>query len=80
MEKYKSKQGVANRDPLAKAIFISEPGFYQLIFKSTLPLAEKFQDWVYSHVLASIRKYGSCQLYTNPFNDYFKIENETYLH
>ena len=27
-EKYKIKQGVTNRDPLAENIFISAPGFY----------------------------------------------------
>ena len=56
-------------------IFISEPGFYELIFKSKLPIAEKFRDWVFSTVLPSIRKYGWYKLFDNPKNKMFKIEN-----
>ena len=32
---------------------------YSLIFSSKLPEAERFQDWVYSEVLPSIRKHGA---------------------
>ena len=39
--------------------FISEPGLYQLIMRSNLPAAEKFQDWVFEEVLPSIRETGS---------------------
>jgi prophage antirepressor-like protein len=39
--------------------FISEPGLYQLIMRSSLPAAEKFQDWVFEEVLPSIRETGS---------------------
>ena len=42
-----------------KPIFISEPGLYQLIMRSNLPSAEKFQDWVFEEVLPSIRKTGT---------------------
>jgi prophage antirepressor-like protein len=42
-----------------KPIFISEPGLYQLIMRSSLPNAEKFQDWVFEEVLPSIRKTGT---------------------
>lgn len=38
---------------------ISEPGLYTLILKSTLPAAEKFQDWVTEEVLPTLRKSGS---------------------
>ena len=47
--------------------FINEPGFYSLVFRSKLPAAKKFQDWVFNKVL-SIRKYGYYKL--------FKIEND----
>ena len=38
---------------------LEEAGIYQLIFGSKLESAEKFQDWVFSEVLPSIRKTGS---------------------
>ena len=38
--------------------FISEPGLYQLIMRSTLPAAQRFQDWVFEEVLPAIRKSG----------------------
>ena len=79
-EKYKIKQWVTNRDPLAEAVFISEPGFYELVFKSILPIAEIFLDWVFSTVLPSIRKYGQYKLYDNPHNHMIMIGNETDLH
>lgn len=37
---------------------INEAGMYQLIFKSRLKEAEKFQDWVSSEVLPTIRRQG----------------------
>ena len=43
-------------------LFLTEPGVYQLIFKSKLPSAKSFQNWVYSEVLPSIRKTGSYTL------------------
>ena len=39
-------------------IFIDEPGFYELVFKSRLPSARIFREWVFTKVLPSIRKYG----------------------
>ena len=39
-------------------IFINEPGFYELVFKSKLPCAKIFREWVFAKVLPSIRKYG----------------------
>lgn len=38
---------------------IRERDVYALIFRSTLPAAEKFADWVFDEVLPSIRKTGS---------------------
>jgi prophage antirepressor-like protein len=37
---------------------IPESDVYRLIFRSNLPSAEKFQDWVYDEVLPTIRKTG----------------------
>ena len=39
-------------------IFIDEPGFYELVFRSRLPSARIFREWVFTKVLPSIRKYG----------------------
>jgi len=44
-----------------KAIYISEPGLYALISKCSLPVAEKFQDWIHEEVLPAIRKKGDVQ-------------------
>ena len=38
--------------------FINEPGFYELVFRSRLPSAKIFREWVFDKVLPSIRKYG----------------------
>ena len=37
-------------------IYINEPGLYQLIMKSKLKEAEKFQDWITDDLLPKIRK------------------------
>ena len=39
-------------------LFLNEAGFYELVFKSRLPSAIIFREWVFSKVLPSIRKYG----------------------
>ena len=49
-------------------IFLDEPGFYELVFRSRLPAAKMFREWVFSKVLPSIRKYG--------YYNKFKKENK----
>lgn len=39
--------------------FIPESDLYRLVFRSKLPSAEQFTDWVTSEVLPSIRKHGA---------------------
>jgi prophage antirepressor-like protein len=39
-------------------VFLREPGFYQLVFKSRKPEAQKFVKWVTHDVLPSIRETG----------------------
>ena len=46
-------------------IIIDEPGFYELVFKSRLPSAKMFREWVFSKVLPSIRKYGYFKMFDN---------------
>ena len=48
--------------------YINEVGFYELVFRSKLPAAKMFRQWVFSKVLPSIRKYG----YFNMFKSKFK--------
>jgi prophage antirepressor-like protein len=63
-------------------ILLYEPGLYQLVFESKLPIAEAFQDWVFSDVLPTIRKTGSYEL-PEPKSLYgkqLKLLNETDLH
>lgn len=54
-------KGVAFCDTLGgkqKLAIINESGLYSLIMHSKLPSANKFQHWVTSEVLPTIRKYG----------------------
>ena len=60
--------------------FINESGFYSLVLSSKLETAKKFEKWVTSQVLPSIRKFGYYKLFDNPNNKMFKIENEMDLH
>ena len=45
--------------------FIDEAGFYELVFKSRLPAAKFFREWVFTKVLPSIRKYGYFKMFDN---------------
>ena len=56
-----------NKPRIEEIMLLKEAGIYQLIFKSKLPSAEKFQDWVFEEVLPSIRKTG--QYSTNEFKE-----------
>ena len=46
-------------DAVKRGDFITEPQFYKLAIKANNPAAEKFQDWVTSEVLPTIRKHGA---------------------
>jgi anti-repressor protein len=37
---------------------VSEPGVYRLVMRSTLPEAERFQDWLAEEVIPALRKTG----------------------
>ena len=49
-------------------VFIDETGLYELVFKSRLPTAKDFREWIFSEVLPTIRKYG----YFNMFKSKIK--------
>jgi prophage antirepressor-like protein len=40
------------------SVYVNEPGFYQLVMRSKMASAERFQQWVYEEVLPSIRRRG----------------------
>lgn len=40
-------------------VIVSEAGLYKLVFKSGMPNADEFTDWVAAEVLPSIRKHGA---------------------
>ncbi|CAB4003635.1 toxin Bro [Paramuricea clavata] len=63
-------------------VLLREPGVYQLIFNSRLPIAEDFQDWVFREVLPSIRKTGTYSLPDRRSLRYNQmiLLNETDLH
>ena len=46
-------------------IFLDEAGFYELVFRSRLPTAKFFREWVFAKVLPSIRKYGYYKMIDN---------------
>ena len=43
--------------------YINEAGFYELVFRSRLPAAKMFRQWVFSKVLPSVRKYGYFKMF-----------------
>lgn len=47
-----------NSPQVEKGDWITEPQFYKLAFKASNDVAEKFQDWVATEVLPSIRRNG----------------------
>ena len=53
--------------------YLSEPGVYQLIFKSKTQFAEEFQDWVFEEVLPKLRNQG---LYITHDNDESLVDYE----
>lgn len=57
-------KGVLKRNALTdggmqEMSFIPESDLYRLVFRSKLPMAERFTDWVTSEVLPSIRRRGA---------------------
>ena len=58
--------------------FIDEPGFYELVFKSRLPSARIFREWVFTKVLPSIRKYGYYKMIDTKIKQRVIIEGVKY--
>ena len=71
-------KGSVKHGPLQTRSYI-KPFVYALIFCSKLPNAKRFQRWVFSEVLPSIRKTGQYRLPT-PVCSQVIIMNETDFH
>ena len=53
---------VSHEKSINRKVFINEPLLYALIFKSNKDKAIRFQEWIYSEVIPSIRKYGQYRM------------------
>jgi Prophage antirepressor len=62
-----------NSPRVGKGDYITEPQFYKLAIKANNETAERFQDWVTTEVLPSIRKTGG---YQAQLNGLLMIESE----
>lgn len=58
-DKYKGVTEMETPGGKQKLVIISEAGLYKLAFKSHVPQAERFTDWIASEVLPAIRKHGA---------------------
>ena len=59
-------------------LFVDEAGFYELVFRSKLPAAKMFREWVFTKVLPSIRKYGYYKMCDNLQSRKVIINGEKY--
>lgn len=59
------------------AVYINEPGLFSFLFRSEMPKAKEFTEWVAEEVLPSIRKYGSYKA-TEELQQKFEKINEKY--
>ncbi|WP_273707477.1 BRO family protein [Leuconostoc mesenteroides] len=64
---------------IQKGDFITEPQFYKLAIKANNETAERFQDWVTSEVLPSIRQTGGYQLKQLSATEMLKLQNDSIL-
>ncbi len=63
------------------ALYLSEPGLYELLLKSRKQEAEAFQDWVYQEILPQLRYNGSYQTNRKCCNKLqLQLMNEADLH
>ena len=58
--------------------YINEAGFYELVFRSRLPAAKMFRQWVFSKVLPSIRKYGYFKMFKSKLKQRVVIDGVKY--
>ena len=58
--------------------YINEADFYELVFRSRLPAAKMFRQWVFSKVLPSIRKYGYFKMFKSELKQRVIIDGVKY--
>ena len=59
-------------------LFVEEPGLYELVFRSRLPTAKMFREWIFAKVLPSIRKYGYYRMIDSRIKQRVIIEGVKY--
>ena len=59
-------------------MLVNEPGFYELVFKSRLPSARIFRQWVYAKVIPSTRKYGYYKMIDSRIKQRVIFDGEKY--
>ena len=59
-------------------LFVDEAGFYELVFKSRLPSARIFREWVFTIVLPSIRKFGYYKMIDSRIRQRVIIDGKKY--
>ena len=59
-------------------LFVDEAGFYELVFKSRLPSARIFREWVFTKVPPSIRKYGYYRMIDSRIKQRVIIDGKKY--
>ena len=59
-------------------LFVDKAGFYELIFKSRLPSARIFREWVFTIVLPSIRKFGYYKMIDSRIKQRVIIDGKKY--
>ena len=62
-EESSEKEGRRPPGSVREATFLNEPGFYRVVMRSRVELAEPFKRWVFREVLPSIRKTGQYQVH-----------------
>ena len=57
-EEEKGRNPILTPGGMQEVLVVTEPGLYQLIFRSDKPAAASFRSWVFKEVLPSIRRTG----------------------
>jgi prophage antirepressor-like protein len=58
-ENWKGMYSIHTLGGLQQMVTVTEPGLYELIFRSDKPAAQRFRVWMFEEVLPSIRRTGS---------------------
>lgn len=62
-EESSEEGGRRRRGSVREATLLNEPGFYRVVMRSRVELAEPFKRWVFREVLPSIRKTGQYKMH-----------------